>query len=190
MSTTYSLFAVLIGIGSVTGIESVTGVLRLQEPAREFYYASAAGTVVYDPGISLSDKVTKGQVLLTYIGLPEQSERTVNARSEGYIEYVNEALSDGERIDVGEMLYKVKSNRIFGWYQINGLKPGSFEVNSQLWVCKKHNMPWRFNIDAVQSDGVLVSSLYRAQQYSYLYAMSQQKLVMYYNKRDCLNSIQ
>jgi len=180
VNTAYSLLAVLLSA------ESVVGTLQLQEPAGEYYYSRDGGVVINDYQLKLKDKVSKGQTLLTYVTKPDQIQRTIIARDNGYIEYVNEKLSKGYEITSDEMLYKVKSNRIFGWYYLKSPQLQPLDMNIKLWTCNQLGEKWTFDIDAVKPDKILVSALV-PKTFKNVKVLNQQGLVMYFNERDCFN---
>ncbi|MBD1581834.1 hypothetical protein [Pseudoalteromonas sp. S16_S37] len=184
MGLTYSLLAVSLSL------KPTVGVLQLQEPVREYYYSRESGTVLHEYALSEEDKVTKGQTLLTYLKTPEQTQRTIVSRTAGYLEYVNSELSEGRHIAAGEMLYKVKSNLVYGWYYIDTLDKKDLKAHSKLWVCPQRGTQWTFNIDAVKDDKVLVSSVVNAKDYNNLYELNQQELVMYHSESACVKSVQ
>ncbi|TMP44018.1 hypothetical protein CWB96_22130 [Pseudoalteromonas citrea] len=180
MNIAYSLFAVLLST------ESVVGTLQLQEPAGEYYYSRDGGVVINDYQLKLKDKVSKGQILLTYVTQPDQIQRTIIARDNGYIEYVNGKLSRGYEITSDEMLYKVKSNRIFGWYYLKSSNLQPLDINIKLWACNQQGVKWAFDVDAVKPGKILVSALV-PQNFNNVKVVDQQGLVMYFNELDCTN---
>ncbi|BBN83231.1 hypothetical protein PA25_32160 [Pseudoalteromonas sp. A25] len=184
MYIAYSLLALSLSSSPVRGE------LVLQEPAREFYYSTEPGVVVHQFGLAQGDKVAKGQALLTYMDIQGNEEKTVTSKASGYLEFVSDVLMKDHHFSAGEMLFKVKSSLVLGWYSFKK-EPEAQQpiVNSKLWICSKGGH-WHFNVDAVKADRVLLSSVVGGTDFAMLYELSRQKgLKMYPNKYDCLKNL-
>ncbi|CAH9060138.1 hypothetical protein PSECIP111951_02881 [Pseudoalteromonas holothuriae] len=183
MGFTYSMFVLSFAV------EPVVGALQLQEPAHEYYYSRESGTVEYGYDLRQGDKVVKGQVLLTYSKGEDKKSRNITSRTAGYLEYINNQLSVGASFSTGEMLYKVQSDLVLGWYFIDDIYKKKLQQSAQLWACSESGY-WQFNIDVVKPKKLLVSLTLASSDYSALYQLSlKPDLTMYPSKQACLDAI-
>ena len=166
-------------------VSPIVGALQLQAPALEYYYSREAGFVTQQPALSLGDSVTRGQNLLTY-QVSGRMPGSVLSRTSGHIDYVNNDLAIGYNFIVGEMLYRIRSNKVLGRYTVDNNPLSKLSVNSTLWVCTQDKQ-WQFNVDLIQSDHLLLSSYIAHGDYDKLLTLSQKDRVdMYSSKEECL----
>lgn len=162
----------------------IHGNLELQVPASDFYYAMESGVVLDKHTLKVGTEVNKDQTLLKYQPESSSTPMFLLSKSDGHVEFIESELTVGDSLSKGQLLFIVTSYKVLGKYK----PPVSFNKSAltsgnSIWVC--HNSEqWRFVIDEVKGDRLLVSSHLDQASFDTLSTVSKQQAVVSFLEDD------